>query len=438
MYHLSSSLPAPYELNNSMNTPELPAMAKGGRAKHKKVLAHFNRKELHVMDHLQGHTERCPKTGLRSYSHLEELFKNPHIVGTVHRHAHGHREHHSMGGNIDHLAQGGRHGDTEMALIGPHTQHLFHQLAGRSTTNPHTGHPEFWSIGPALSGLGGSLRGVGASAARGAANVARGAANAARAAAPIIGQGARTLGSGALSAARAAAPHVGTALTTLAPIAAEVGTQFLANKLQNQTRSPEEQQEFNPMESVVNRLPESMRGIGQAGLGAYNAYRGGASPQQAFGQGLSQYGQQYGGAAGNAMQGFGGALGEGQDYRSAVGSAASRVGQGYGGALGQSLQGAGQAFGRGQDLGQSLGQGASRGFQSLGGREGMINSTANVLRGYGTQGGMRGAAQREAQGYMNRALPQYYPQQQESYYPEEQESYYPEQQESGYGYGYGY
>ena len=80
MYHLNSSLPAPYELNNTANsnsmetpqTPQMPeaAMAKGGRAKHKKVLAHFNTKELHEMDHLQGHTERCPKTGLRSYSHL--------------------------------------------------------------------------------------------------------------------------------------------------------------------------------------------------------------------------------------------------------------------------------------------------------------------------------------------------------------------------------
>lgn len=148
MYHLNSTLPAPYELNSSMNTPPTPMMAKGGRAKHHKILAHFNPKELHVMDHLQGHTERCPKTGLRSYSHLEELLKNPHIVGTVHRHAH--RQHHAMGGDIAQLEQGGRHGDTEMALIGPHTNHLFHQLAGRSTINPNTGHPEFWSMSSVL------------------------------------------------------------------------------------------------------------------------------------------------------------------------------------------------------------------------------------------------------------------------------------------------
>lgn len=406
MYHLNSSLPAPYELNNSVNSnampsTELPAMAKGGRAKHKKVLAHFNRKELHVMDHLQGHTERCPKTGLRSYTHLEELLKNPHIVGTIHRHAHEHRQHHSMGGNIEKLSEGGRHGDTEMALIGPHTNHIFHQLAGRSTINPNTGHPEFWSLSGALGGLGSALRG-GLNRLK---PLAGSAANA-------IGQGARKLGSSALNAATAAAPHIGNAFNTLAPIAAQVGTQYLANKLQE---TPQEEEQFNPQE-MVNMLPESMRGLGQAGLGAYDAYRGGATPQQAFGQGLSQYGQQYGGTLGNAMQGFGGALGQGQDYRSALGSAAGRVGQGYGGALGQGLQSAGQSFGRGQDLGQSFGQGLNTAYQGLGGRRGLVNSTANILRGYGAPGGMRGAAEREARGYMNRALPQYYPQEQESDY----------------------
>src|SRR5882762_864435 len=173
MYHLNTSIPAPYEMNNSMNSsPQLPAMAKGGSAKHKKVLAHFNPKELQVMDHLQGHVERCPKTGLKSYSHLEELFKNPHIIGNVHKHNNAQREHHAMGGNVDHLAAGGRNGDTEMALIGPNTQHLFHQIAGRSTTNPNTGHPEFWSLG----GLGGALSGAASAAGRGLSNVARAAA----------------------------------------------------------------------------------------------------------------------------------------------------------------------------------------------------------------------------------------------------------------------
>lgn len=411
MYHLNSTLPAPYELNSNNNAPQMTAMSHGGRAKHKKVLAHFSPKELHVMDHLQGHCERCPKTGLRSYSHLEELLKNPHIVGTVHRHAHGHREHHAMGGNIEHLAQGGRNGDTEMALIGPHTHHLFHQLAGRSTTNPNTGHPEFWSLGGALSGLGGALKGAASSAGRGLASAAQSA-----------GRGLKTAGAGALNAARAAAPHVGNALTQFAPIAAQMGTQYLANRLSG---APQEEMSFNP-EDYISMLPESMQGLGQAGAGAFNAYRGGAKPQQAFGQGLSQFGQGYGGNLGNAMQGFGSAIGQGQNLRSGLGAAASRVGQGYGGALGQSLQSAGQSFGQGQDIGKSLGHGLNQGFQSLGGRQGVANAAANTLRGYGTEGGMKGAAQRELQGYGQRALPEYFP-------PEEQNQDY---QNEDYGYGY--
>jgi hypothetical protein len=419
MYHLNSTLPAPYELNSqpmasNANAPEMSAMARGGRAKHKKILAHFSPKELHEMDHLQGHTERCPKTGLRSYSHLEELLKNPHILGTIHRHAHAHREHHAMGGDINNMAHQGRFGDTEMALIGPHTHHLFHQLAGRSTTNPNTGHPEFWSIGGALSGLGNAVKGAAATAGRGISSAAQAA-----------GRGAKSLGSAALTAGRAAAPHVGTALSNFAPMAAQFGTQYLANRLSGQPQEP-----FNP-EDYVDMLPESMQGLARAGASAYNARRGGANMQQSFGQGLSQFGQGYGGALGNAMQGFGGAMGQGQNLRAGLGAAASRVGQGYGGALGQSLQSAGQSFGSGQNMGQSLGHGLTRGFQSMGGREGLMNSSANILRGYGAPGGMRGAAQREAQGYMQRALPQYSQQNQYQNPYDDQESGY-EDQDYGY------
>lgn len=393
-----------------MASPYMTAMAKGGRAKHKKILAHFSPKELHAMDHLQGHMERCPKTGLRSYSHLEELFKNPHIVGTVMKHAHHHRQHHAMGGEIEHLAQGGRHGDTEMALIGPHTHHLFHQLAGRSTTNPHTGHPEFWSLGGILGGLGSTLKGAASTIGRGLSSAAKAAAPLAQRALSTIGEGARTLGSHALSAAKAAAPHIGTALTTMAPLAAQLGTQFLQSKMQGNAQG--EDQGFNP-ENYISMLPESMQGLAKAGLGAYNTFRGGASPEQAFGQGLSQFGQQVGGNIGNAMQGFGGSLGQGKDFRASLGSAANRFGQGYGGALGQGLQGLGQSFEQNQDLGQALESGFNRGYESLGGTRGLANAASNALRGYGTPGGMQGVAR-------GRAMPNYYDQE----YPQYEDQYY--------------
>lgn len=417
MYHLNTSIPAPYEMNNSMNSsPQLPAMAKGGSAKHKKVLAHFNPKELQVMDHLQGHVERCPKTGLKSYSHLEELFKNPHIIGNVHKHNNANREHHAMGGNIDHLAAGGRNGDTEMALIGPNTQHLFHQIAGRSTTNPNTGHPEFWSLGGITGALGGA-----------ASTMAGGLKRLGTAAAPM----ARKIGTGFTDVVKAAAPHAQTAFNTFAPVALDVGLQAGTNALRNLNRPPEEQQSFmdayNP-QSTINQLPENMRGMGEIGSKMYNSYKEGQNPQQIAGHGLSGMGGQFDNPYGHAVSQFGGALGRGEDYRSAAGSGMNRFGQEVGGPYGGAIQAAGDAYGRGG--GQNLRQSMNQRFQQLGGRRQMIDSMANVMGSYGTQGGMRGAAQREGRGYMQKALPSYYPQQQQE---QEQESYYPDQYQ-GYRY----
>ena len=163
MYQFPQSLPAPYMMNQSQGSPvnQSIGLAKGGRAKHHKmIIAHFNPKELDILDHLQGKDERCPKSGIRTYTHLEELLKNPHIRETVHHHA----RHHAMGGDVSmpyahHLAAGGRHGDTELGLIGPHTHHFFNQMAGHATHNPHTGHPEYFNLGEALSGLWNGIKG---------------------------------------------------------------------------------------------------------------------------------------------------------------------------------------------------------------------------------------------------------------------------------------
>ena len=358
MYHLNSTLPAPYELNAP--SPMMTALARGGKVKHRKVIAHFNPKELHILDHLQGHQERDHKTGLRSYSHLEELLKNPHIIGSIHRHT---AHHHAQGGGayLHHLREGGRHGDTELALIGPHTHHLFNQLAHGSTINPHTGHPEYWSLGGILGGIGSALK-------SGASTIGKGISSAAKSAAPMLSN----LASGALKAGKAIAPHLGTLATTLGPVAAQMAMQkFMPQEQQSgEAQQPAQEQEFNP-ENMINMLPESFRGLGQAGLRAFNAYRGGASPQQAFGQGLSQFGGGFGGTLGNAMQGFGSALEKGQDIRAGLGQAAQRVGQGYGGRFGQALQGAGQAFGEGQDLGNSLSRGFQQGLRGRGKEYGM-------------------------------------------------------------------
>ncbi len=180
-----------------------PGYARGGsiRGDKKLTLAHLAPHELDVMDHLQGGKELNKKSGARSYSHLEELLKNPHLKKRICDKAKqckaeggeiedAHAMHDDVAEDpyaaklqrlldmllhkkkvspqdltkdeIDFLAANGDHGDREMAQIGPRTHHLFDQIAGHRTRNPKTGLPEYWSIGGALSGLWDSVKGSGA------------------------------------------------------------------------------------------------------------------------------------------------------------------------------------------------------------------------------------------------------------------------------------
>lgn len=293
MYNFNApQLPAPYELpqNNmsmyqasqSMQQPQ--SFARGGHAKSKKmVIAHVNPKELDALDHLQGNKERCPKTGLRCYSHLEELIKNPHIAEAIHTHA---RRHRSEGGStygtpeLEHLAEGGRNGDNELALIGPHTHHMLNQLAGHPTNNPHTGHPEYFSLGSFLGGLWNKVKGWG----------------------------------------QAAAPHLQGIAAAAAPQLAQMGQQYLGQKFGNEGAMGKVGQMAGAMLPVaLNRLTSggaqspfhtaAGQGLGR-GLQAYN---GGATGAQALGQGIQHAGQQFNGSRlGGAMQGVGSALNQGQ------------------------------------------------------------------------------------------------------------------------------
>ncbi len=197
MYNLlSPSQPPASAVAPQMNTPMSPAaslpmptptapvqsFSHGGRAKRAKMIAaHVSPHELHILDHLQGHIERCPKTGRRSYSHLEELIKNPHIVAQIHHHTHKHhakmaREGHAMGGAPSYAhggtpdlhamhpihAANGMHGDSEVALIGPHTKSLFdHYAEGGTAINPYDGHPQYFSLSGLLSGAWNAIKGIG-------------------------------------------------------------------------------------------------------------------------------------------------------------------------------------------------------------------------------------------------------------------------------------
>lgn len=379
MYDMTQNrIPAPYELNQQSAMPSTSnalAYARGGRAaKHKGMTTvHMNPHEIRILDHLQGMTEHGPG-GVKTFPHLEEIFKNRHIVESIHRHGHNHRAHHAYGGYtpaMQRLSQGGRNGDTELAMIGPRTEHLFNSLAGHPTRNPNTGHPEYFSIGPALSGMWNTFKGP--------------ASNFLKSGASSLGNLASSAASGIGRAASAAAPHIKNAASAAAPYAQQIaqaaaptllsmGTEALGNKFGNMG-----QMAGNVMsqgvQSALGELPEDAnpyavaagQGIGRAAEGM----RGGYSPSQAFGQGLQHFGSQIGGGAGNSL-----------------------------GEAGQSLE-------QGQNWGQAARSGLNRGFNELGGRQGMYESAGNIARGLGQGGfgGARQAAGNEMNNYMQRMMP---------------------------------
>lgn len=310
MYNLSNRLPAPYELNQipaipqmspqltqfTQNNSQPPMMlARGGRAKNKKmVIAHMSPHELNILDHLQGDREHCPKTGIRSYMHLEEILKNPHIAGNIHRHAHAqHRASGGLMGPIEHLREGGRNGDTELAMIGPHTHHIFNQLSDGPTLNPTTGLPEYWSLGNALSGIWDTIKGAGSK-----------------------------LLPHAKDLARTVLPQIlPTAQKALGDKFGDIGN-TIGSALPGLTNSA-----LGPQTGPINPMTQA---LGQGINKGIQGYQGGQSARQAFGQGLQSAGQQYGGGIGSALENTGSSLsqgkGIGQSLRSGAESGFKQMG----------------------------------------------------------------------------------------------------------------
>lgn len=372
-------LPAPYELNNAPSpmaaSPQY--LARGGRTGRSRMIkVHMNPHELQILDHLQGKAEYGPN-GIKRYPGLEDLLKNHHIVQNVHHHA---RQHHAQGGltpAMEHLRAGGRFGDTQLAEIGPHTHGLFNELAGHPTRNPYTGHPEYFSLGGALSGLWNTIKGAGS----GLLNTVKG-----------VGSsllGGLTGGGGASDAlkgiAQAAAP-------TLLPMAQQaLGNRFgdmgqmagnmLSQGAQSYLGQPSENS--NPYYSAIGQS------LGKAAQG----YGSGMGASQAFGQGLQNFGSQMGGGFGNALSDAGQSLGQGNSWRNAARA------------------------------------GAQRGYNELGGRQGLYNAAGNI--GQGLMRGGFGGAQHAARGQMGQYMNKFLPQPANQDYMVPQESYEP-QEEYGY------
>jgi len=325
--------------------------APGGRLKRgKMIIAHFNPHELNALDHWQGKRETCPRTGMRSYAHLEELLKNPHIlrslVHKVHEH-HMHRTHHARGGHLhdyhdaglNKMADQGIHGDTEVALIGPHTKQVFDHLVQMThhplQVNPHTGHPHYGFLDSIISGIGSVLSPV-VDFARKIPLVGN-----------LIGGVADMIGGGVKKLAPSLPAMAGNLAQQYLPQLARryggetmgkyanQGLQFMNQRLQ-EGLTPEQQQQGQEMAQRV----------GQMGQSAYDAYnRGGI--REMGGDVIRNIGQQAGGRFGD----YANQIGQGiQQNRNPLEMARDLGGQGIrdiGGQIGGEFGGYADQIGQG-------------------------------------------------------------------------------------------
>jgi hypothetical protein len=375
MYYMgqgNNRLPAPYELDSQTSNQYL---AKGGRAHRHRGMskAHLSRHEANILDHIQGGPEHGPE-GIKVYSHLEELLKNPHIVRSIHHHARQHHAHGSIahhphlpyhyaeGDSIEHLREGGRFGDNEIAMIGPNTHRLFNQLAGHATRNPYTGHPEYFSIGPALSGLWKTVSGA-------ASKIPGMISGAAKVASPALKNVASSAGNFLKNNSSQIKDIAGGVLQATQPLIQQKLNQKLGEDWGGMAGqlAGAAQNKF-----IGDRDPNSVWSqMGGAAGTAINKYSQGASPRQAAGYGINQFGEDLGGGIGQGLSGFGGSLASGQDYRTAA-------------------QQGGQDF-----------------YNSMGGSQGVRNAMRDIGNNFaqGGFGGAQQAARNQMNQYMQRALP---------------------------------
>lgn len=279
----TANMDEPDTTSQYQQNPGMPnAYAHGGEVRRssphtagKMIPVHISKQELAVLDHLQGVKKIDKKTGMRAYPVLEDLVKHPHLRETIHHH---YKDHLATGGNVDahhaknlqQLAQDGRYGDTEMALIGPHTHHLFDYMAGGKTQNPKDGFPEYWSLGGTLKSIWNTVKSPFAKIGQQAL--------------PQVAQYAgQKLGEGALG--------------DIGRMALNKGAEFGANKL-GQMGGPE-----TAAGNTIGKTFNSM----------FDKYKSGAGLGKTLGAGLSTAGQDMRGSGlGDVMGAAGNALGQGQ------------------------------------------------------------------------------------------------------------------------------
>jgi len=370
----SAPTQSPFQANmsaQSQHNPQQPQQnfKRGGRVKNSYVAAHFSKKELDALDHLQGGSERHNKTGIRSYKGLEALLKNPHLLKLIHEHS---ASHHAEGGSIQGMAHNGRHGDTEMAFIGPHTRQLLDKLAGHKTRNPYDGHPEYFSLGKMLGGIGKTIMRVPKGIIKGVSRIGKTFGNLSPTARGMLGT----------AASAAALPIMGPAAAAL-PFIANAAPDFLkhirgfagkakssVNDLKNQANSMLGQaQEYG--QNMYGKAQDKAQGMYDQGINrARDMYDQAINyGQQAQNEAQNMYGraQEYGqnmyGKAQDKAQGM---------YDQGINRARDMYDQGIN--YGQQAQNEAQnMYGRAQEYGQNM---YNQGQQAYG-------NARNKAKGYG-------------------------------------------------------
>lgn len=128
---------------------------------------HANAHELNVLDALQGFSQLVDgNQNIRMYTNgFEKLMRHPQALRAVLDYG---RMHYSKGGRVgveplsseelEMFRHYGRHGDDCVAVVGPYTLAVLQTFARhKNTINPHTGLPEFFSLGGLFDSLTGGL-----------------------------------------------------------------------------------------------------------------------------------------------------------------------------------------------------------------------------------------------------------------------------------------
>lgn len=178
------------------------------RKKHDKgpsmILAHMAPDEVEMMAHLQGGLHKSKTDGVPEFKPLWNLMQNPHIQMVMHHSgSDGYHGPEHLHGHLEQLRREGRNADTELVRIPREMSHLFDNIIGGPSINPHTGKHEYF-LGSILSGLSslaprlmGMLPSLGGLASSAAGAIGR----AGSALAPMAGRAAGALGSGLSSMA---------------------------------------------------------------------------------------------------------------------------------------------------------------------------------------------------------------------------------------------